>query len=291
MQACPTCTAEVQQGDGFCGRCGAEQPAPPPPPPSHESEAATPVAAATPSIRLAGYDRQVEHLDPLGDAFPVAAMRQAFAYSVLAAFTAVVLWLLGRMIGANFNSLIGIVFIVAFFAYFLLPIPVSLSEWKTLIEGKGTLAPEVFNHVAHSLKRREAPVTVTIKPLSQPGHPQRDYLRVQHGILSGYVTCFPYGSDLYLGWTLWWRFSPLHYLLMMAGRRWQVVTGRGTELHLLYRYDVAKAMRESMHVAAGEAVAAANGLLPLAPLPADVTVEPVQAPGRLIDVVAPRTAP
>lgn len=279
MGACASCAAEVHEDDAFCGACGA--PLPPPPP------AAPPQLALVSAGLRPEYERSVEHLDPLAAPFAAAAARQAIFYTLVAGVLGLLIFLFAGM-SSGAGKVVGFLWIGAFVVYLLTRIPVSLSEWKMLIDGRGEQAQEVFGHVAHVLRRRQVPVdSIGVRQLSQPGHPRRDYLQVRHGILTGYVTCFPYGTDLYIGWTLWWRFSPLHYALMMAGRRWQILTGRGTELHLLYRYDVAKAMRESMHAATGEAVDAAHGLLPLQPLPADLPVEIVEARPLIVPADAP----
>jgi hypothetical protein len=278
MEACAQCASSMRDDEEFCGQCGARALRPEPSPRDG-------------AIRdRATYDRHVEQLDPLGTPYAAAAARQAIAWGLLASLVTLILFLLGG-IGSGVRSLVGFVWIGAFLAYLFMPIPVSLSEWKVLIEGRGPQAQELFGHVAHTLRRRRAPVdSISVRQLSQPGHPRRDYLRVCHGILTGYVTCFPYGTDLYAGWTLWWRFSPFHYTLMVVGRRWQILTGRGTELHLLYRYDIAKAMREAMHAAVGEAVDGTCGLLPLQPLPPDIPVEVVRTP-QLVRPIDPPPRP
>jgi hypothetical protein len=269
METCAQCAAELGEGDVFCGHCGTSAARPEP-------------APRDGAIRdRMSYERHVEQLDPLSTPFAAAAARQAVAWGLLAAFATLLLVLVGGL-GSGVRTLVTMVWIGTFLVYLFMPIPVSLSEWKALIEGRASLAQGVFGHVAHTLRRRQVPVdSIKVRQLSQPGHPRRDYLQVRHGILTAYMTCFPYGTDLYVGWTLWWRFSPFHYALMLVGRRWQILTGRGTELHLLYRYDVAKAMREAMHAAVGETVDAACELAPLQPLPTDVPVE-VVAPPQLV---------
>lgn len=274
MGACASCTAEVHDDDAFCGACGAPLPSPVP-----EAAHAAPVPAPAP--RRAAYERTVEHLDPLAAPYAAAAARQAIVYTLVAAIFGTLVFVIAGT-GSGAGTVVGFAWIGAFVAYLLMRIPVSLSEWKTLLDGRGAHAQEAFGHVAHVLRQRQIPVdSIGVRQLSQPGHPRRDYLQVRHGILTGYVTCFPYGTDLYIGWTLWWRFSPLHYALMLAGRRWQIWTGRGTELHLLYRFDVAKAMREAIHAATSEAVDAVNDLLPLQPLPSNLPVEVVE-PKQLV---------
>lgn len=289
MRACGNCGGDVEGGDAFCGQCGAELPQAVPEPERVPEPPSGPVAVRI--TNRSAYERGVEHLDPLGSAYLGAALQQAIAYSLFAALATIVLFVFGQVIGADMNGLIGIVWGLSFLVYLFTRIPVSLSEWKTLIEDKGPQAQGVFGDVAHTLRRRQVPAdSIKVRQLSQPGHERRDYLEVRHGILTGYVTCFPYGTDLYIGWTLWWRYSPLHFAVMVVGRRWQVLTGRGTELHLLYRYDIAKAMREAMHAATGEAVDAARGLRRLEPLPDDVPVEQVVTPTQFLQpAVVPRS--
>jgi hypothetical protein len=280
MPACGSCGAETQEGDAFCGSCGervSREVAPVPP---------APVLVAN----RPPFERATEHLDPLGSRFGAAAARQAGVFAALAALATLIVIALEQGGSISHGStLVLLIWIGTTIAYLLIRIPVSLSEWKMLIDDRGPQAQAVFGHVAHVLQRRQVPVdSIRVRALSQPGHPRHDYLAVRHGILTGYVTCFPYGTDLYIGWTLWWRFSPLHYAVMRAGRRWQTLTIRGSELHLLYRYDVAKAMRAALHAAVGEAVDAANGLRPLAPSPEDLPVETVVVPVQAWD---PTNAP
>jgi hypothetical protein len=287
MRACGSCGAEVREEDVFCGVCGDRLSSSASP--AGGEEVVAPTAVVVTNRRP--YEREAEHLDPLGSRFAAAAARQAGVFTALAAFATALVVLLNGNSGSNRSSLVGLIWIGAFFAYLLLRVPVSLSEWKTLVEDKGPQAQEVFGHVGHVLRRRQVPVnSIRVRGLSQPRQPRHDYLEVRHGILTGYVTCFPYGTDLYIGWTLWWRFSPLHYVLMAAGRRWQIFTVRGSELHLLYRYDIAKAMREALHAAVGEAVDAVRGLRALAPLPEDVPVETIVVPEQRWDpALAPQT--
>ncbi len=75
----------------------------------------------------------------------------------------------------------------------------------------------------------------------------------------GYVACFPYGHDLYIGWTFWVRISPFRYLCMFVARIWQSLVNRGSDLYTSLRYDTARAMRETIHSATREGVDVAVG--------------------------------
>jgi hypothetical protein len=147
--------------------------------------------------------------------------------------------------------------------YWFLKIPIKLSEWKYSVDGKAAAAPAVLDHIAWVLRGRGAPLTsVTVRRLTPPGgEPPRDYLELNSTIFYGYVACFAYGSDLYVGWTFWVRISPFWYFCMSFMRIWQSLRNRGNELYTSLRFDTARAMRETMHSATREGADVAVGRL------------------------------
>jgi len=155
-----------------------------------------------------------------------------------------------------------VVWLVLTCCFWLLPLPAQLSEWKFSIDGKGEAGPVVFEHIAWVLKQRQTPLdTLQVKRLNLPGEGQRDYLELRRGLFRGYVACFPFGQDLYVGWTFWVSLSPARWVLMVIGRIWQTVAHRGTDLYVSLRFDSARAMREAMHNAAREGIDVAIGQL------------------------------
>lgn len=162
----------------------------------------------------------------------------------------VVLWTLGFLVTA----------LALASAYWLIPLPAQLSEWKFSVDGKGPAGFVAFEHITWALRQRETPIrSIRVRRLSMPGQQKRDYLELRDGIFVGYVSCFPYGRDLYIGWTFWLYLSPARFLLMALARLWQEITFRGTEMYVRLRYDSAKAMREAMHSAAREGIDVAAG--------------------------------
>lgn len=156
------------------------------------------------------------------------------------------------------------VLVVALFiaAFLLVPIPVQLSEWKFLVDGKAAARPVVFEHVTHAFRRRNTPVdSLGVRRLSIPGGVTRDYLEIRQGIFAGYVSCFEEGNDLYVGWTLWLRMRPYRWFVLRIERVWLEVTQRASEMYVTLRYEPVKAMREALHNAAREGVDVAAGLV------------------------------
>ena len=171
----------------------------------------------------------------------------AFAGLGLGAF---VIWYIGA-------ALVALLF---FCLYWLIPVPAQLSEWKFLVDDKAAVAPVIFDHIAWALQRRQTPLDeAKVRRLKLAAGEDRDYLEIRRALFSGLICCFPYGEDLYVGWTFWLRVSPLRCLLMFLARLWQTMMRRGTDLYVTLRYDYAKAMREAMHNSAREGVDVAVG--------------------------------
>jgi hypothetical protein len=144
--------------------------------------------------------------------------------------------------------------------FWFLTVPVQLSEWKLSVDGQGSAAPIVFDHIAWVLRGRETPLDVLqVRRMRLPGDGVRDYLELRRGFFVGYVACFPYGRDLYVGWTFWIRLSPFRWICMIVARIWQSFTNKGSDLYTSLRYDSARAMRETMHSAAREGIDVAIG--------------------------------
>lgn len=141
------------------------------------------------------------------------------------------------------------------------PVWVPISEWKFMLDGKGEIANAAFEHSASAFRRRGTPVTPRVQRILLGRDASRDYLYVQDGIFRGYLVAFPYGRDLYVGWTYWWRLSTVHWLWIGLTRIYHHLTLRGSQLHAIHRYDGAKALREAIHSAAREGLDAASGLV------------------------------
>ena len=152
--------------------------------------------------------------------------------------------------------------IVIFFLFWLMPIPALLSEWKLTVDGKAAAAPTVFEHIVWTLRRHETPLdSAQVRRLRLPREGSRDYLELRRDLFTGFIGCFAWGQDLYVGWTFWLKLSPFRALCMLIARIWQSALGRGNELYSTLRYDSARAMREAMHSTAREGIDVAVGQL------------------------------
>jgi hypothetical protein len=164
---------------------------------------------------------------------------------------------------AGFLAVVFILFgLVMTLCFWFLKIPIQLSEWKLTVDGKAGAAPMVFNHIATVLYGRRTPIEpMRVQRFRLPQTGMRDYLELHSHIFYGYVACFPYGQDLYIGWTFWSRLSPFRYVCMFIARIFQTLFGRGNDLYISLRYDSARALRETIHSATREGVDVAVGRL------------------------------
>jgi hypothetical protein len=286
---CVNCGFLLAAGDTYCGNCG--QPAPAvaaapasagwlnwggPTPQAAEAKAA--VGLGTPNAQYLGlrlvYDKEPEgSFDPLGNTrLLVQFARHFLQYVVLyflggfvSAIVLLFLHLLGLPVGVAVTLLsIGALLTAIVFGclYWLLPVPALLSEWKYSVDDKAAAAPVAFEHIAWAVRRRQTPLDlIQVRHLNLAGGQGRDYLELRRGLFTGFISCFAYGQDLYVGWTFFLRISPLRYLLMALARVWQTLKRQGTDLYVTLRYDYARAMREAMHSVAREGVDVAVGQL------------------------------
>jgi hypothetical protein len=163
----------------------------------------------------------------------------------------------------GFFSIVSVIVgLAAFCCFWFLKIPIQLSEWKIMIDGQGAAAPVVFNHIASVIYRRGTPIgPLRVQRFRLPNAAPRDYLELNSDLFYGYVACFGYGRDLYVGWTFWVRISPFRYLCMFIARLYHALFNRGNDLYVSLRYDAARAMREILHSATREGVDVAVGRL------------------------------
>jgi hypothetical protein len=286
---CVCCGLPLAIGDMYCGGCGqpVEDAATSTAPArdSWMSYQSSPVPAdiaeleRTPDTeylsRRLEYDQEGEApFDPLGNSRLLAQFaRHAAQYLMVylfGALAAAIALLILHAMGLPAATALAIGTIGAVAAaillgclFWLLPVPALLSEWKFSLDDMAAAGPAAFEHIAWAIRRHETPLDVIqVRRLRLAGGESRDYLEIRRDLFTGFISCFRYGQDLYLGWTFWLRISPLRYLLMGLARSWQTLLRRGTELQTTLRFDYARAMREAMHSVAREGADVAAGQAP-----------------------------
>jgi hypothetical protein len=151
---------------------------------------------------------------------------------------------------------------------------VVVSEWKLSLDGKGSVAPLVFDHIGAAVLRRKPPVEY--RALQLPDGVA--YLNLRLGTYDAYISCWPFGDDLYIGWTLWssgtWGeyrigfFQRLLALILLPYYTWLDVSQsrlrKSFDVAHLHQSDALKAMRECLHAVTRKGVQAASGAVAFA---------------------------
>ena len=153
-----------------------------------------------------------------------------------------------------------------FIVQLLLPARIPVSEWMLLLDNKGAAAESAFAQITDAFRRRQSPTAPKVRRVSFRGAgsfgsnspPVRNYLAVTYGYITGYISAFAFGNDLYVGWTLWWQQRPIKSLWNVARQSFAATLGRDVQFQLALRADDAKALRELMHSAAREGVDVAS---------------------------------
>lgn len=292
---CPACGSGFAPGDEFCGACGtplgggsapvtrSEQRLPPlrppgsnlPPPQAESAQTWTALphvagpednpilGEAMPNEQYTGlrmvYEQSAEVLDPISS--------RKFFWSMLWHWlrwteTGVIVTGVLFLLGIRSPGLLGFLWLAWFVGYCFLPVRTPISEWKFMVDGQGAAAEQAFEHIAWVFRQRETPVSrLKVGRVRLGLRKSRDFLQCRLGDFQGYISCFAFGRDLYIGWTFWWRLSTVRYWLLRIQRAFQGMTMRNSELHWILRYDNAKALREVIHGAAREGVDAASGAI------------------------------
>jgi hypothetical protein len=145
-----------------------------------------------------------------------------------------------------------------FWALLLLPrIVEPVAEWRTLLENKAPAAGSAYAAVYGSLARRRIPVdTVAMRIRSDVLAPEvvNNRLVLTERSYVAYVSVFPYGTSLYVGWTMFRtrRGGGLigTYLKDVLG----ALMGRTGLVNQMLRTEKVRAMREALHSAVREGV-------------------------------------
>jgi hypothetical protein len=303
---CHQCHAPTD-GGRFCDACGADQTAPrtasatpPPPRPPATGNGKTDdqlvTTVAERDLALLTSDgpnayylgRRLSFTQSGAEGFDVtrsltqqtmAQVRQAFItdwvfFLIVGLPILVLLLFISQPLAALWSFLVFSLTVIALIMPFFRQQNFPLSEWKLLIDGKASTAGGVLDHVAAAVLRRNTPVEYRVVTVAGTG--ARGYLQIRDGRYNAFIAAFPFGDDLYIGWTLWWSGS---YREGMRGRKpgikyfilapWytlvEIAQGGKNQFEIAYvhQYDGVKALRELVHAVAREGVDGASGVVPL----------------------------
>lgn len=155
--------------------------------------------------------------------------------------------------GGTMLSLAFIASIIVFWVVLLRSsVTEPIGEWRTLLADRSGQAESYYRVIAAVLNRRELPITPVLRSvkLNTQGRPVKHTIVLSENEYQTYVTVFPYGTSLYVGWQMWRRRSGAQLIKRALIDR---VTAANLVTAML-RTDRARAVREAVHLACREAV-------------------------------------
>lgn len=152
----------------------------------------------------------------------------------------------------------------------------ALSEWQMLLDAKAPLAGMAYQVVQDALRERRVPAWIepTQRVVNLPERATRHFLRVSLPRYQVIVSVFPFGWDLYMGWTMVRREVPAVVVL-----RWlKSLVRPHANYDDLIDLEPVRALREAVHNAMRQGIEAADRQHTAPPPIPDAGAElPVQA--------------
>jgi hypothetical protein len=127
-----------------------------------------------------------------------------------------------------------------------------IGEWRTLLADRYRQAESYYRTIAAVLERRKLPITPRLRSieLNAEGRPVKHTIVLSENEYQTYVTVFPYGTSLYVGWQMWRRRSGASLIKRALADR----VSAANLVTAMLRTDRARAVREAVHLACREAL-------------------------------------
>lgn len=157
--------------------------------------------------------------------------------------------------------LVVILPLAAFVLMFFIPYREQLSDWTMMVEGRAGSAEQAFAAVYDALRRRQVPAEISPRRIRSgfaAGY-VNNYIVARTGRYRAFASLLPYGTDLFMSWSMWRTQTPIQMLFRYIAETVGGLFGKD-HLHVLMEAEPARALRESLHNAMREGVeAAASG--------------------------------
>jgi hypothetical protein len=175
---------------------------------------------------------------------------------------AIVLMIMASSMGSDggglFSFLAVLLWLVAWSVPWFLRDHVYAGNWELSVEDQHEAAESAFVLTYQRLERKALPASLEPRLIrSIIGGPVRYYLCVRQGRYVAFISALPYGTDLFVSWSLWREQVPIAMVWRWLVEHLSSVVGQGSMFHQIARSDPARAMRETVHNATRAGVEAA----------------------------------
>lgn len=139
-------------------------------------------------------------------------------------------------------------------------LPEPIAEWRVLLADRAAGADSVYSQISGTLWHRQLPVHWRVPRIRTGFGPSNvsNRLVVQDGTYTAYISVFPYGTSLYLGWMMWRTRRGTTLIGRFVA---DVFSGMGNGQDLerrMMRTERPRAMREAVHAACREGLMVAH---------------------------------
>lgn len=143
---------------------------------------------------------------------------------------------------------------VFFFIFLRSKFNQPIGEWRVLLSGRSHCVDSVYSVITGVIYRRQMPLTVRARRMINDPQTRTwaSRLIITDGPYTAYVTVFPYGTSLYLGWSMWRRRSGAALAKRFFADLFGSLFGVVDLIRVMLRTDRPRAMREAVHSACRE---------------------------------------
>jgi hypothetical protein len=221
---------------------------------------------------------------------------RAAAVSIIFWMVLFVIWLITNLSslsnsaggGGVDTSLLNVDSIIAFLLFWFVLLftrtQEPIAEWRSMIEERAAAATSAYAAIYGSLRRRQiplSPVALRVRSDVLGKESVNNRLVITERGYTAYVSVFPYGTSLYVGWLMFRNRRGYQLIFTFLKDAIGSVFGRSDLISQMLRTEKVRAMREALHYAAREGVdIAIRGIdVPLvATFGHDVPIQDLDAP-------------
>ena len=132
-----------------------------------------------------------------------------------------------------------------------------IAEWRSMIEERAAAATSAYAAIYGSLRRRQiplSPVALRVRSDILGQESVNNRLVITERGYTAYVSVFPYGTSLYVGWMMFRNRRGYQLIFTFLKDALGSVFGRADLISQMLRTEKVRAMREALHYAAREGV-------------------------------------
>jgi hypothetical protein len=135
-----------------------------------------------------------------------------------------------------------------------------IAEWRVLLSDRAGFADSVYSQISGTMWTRKMPLTWRVRRIRTDGRNDtvQNRLVVTEHAYTAYVTVFPYGTSLYLGWTMWRSRNGVQLVGRYITDVLRGLSGSRDPERQMMRTERPRAMREAIHAACREGLFVAS---------------------------------